>query len=140
MNIRQTEREGIAEKATRNKTHRFRSLARLLTVHFLIWCWSFLNKKAASGVNRVSAKEYGANLNTNVENLVYRVKGKRYFAALVRRQYIPKTSVQLRPLGIPAVDDKLLQTGVKVILEAIYEQDFLPCSDDIVLIEVRLML
>jgi len=128
MNIRQTSLRGIAEKATRNKTHRFRSLARLLTVHFLIWCWSFLNKKAASGVDKVSAKEYGANLNTNAENLVDRVKGKRYKAKLVRRQYIPKTNGKLRSLGIPVVDDKLLQTGVKVILEAIYEQDFLPCS------------
>jgi len=128
MKIRQTSLRGIADKAARNKTYRFRSLARLLTVSFLIWCWSFLNKNAASGVDKVNAKEYEVNLNTNVEKLIERVKGKRYKAKLVRRQYIPKANGKLRPLGIPAIEDKLLQTGVKVILEAIYEQDFLPCS------------
>jgi len=118
---------GIAERAARDKTCRFRSLARLLTEHFLTWCWSFLNKKAASGVDKVSAKDYEVNLQTNVENVVTRIKGKRYRAKLVKRQYIPKSNGELRPLGIPAIDDKLLQTGVKVILEAIYEQDSLYC-------------
>jgi group II intron reverse transcriptase/maturase len=93
-----------------------------------MWCWSFINKNAAAGVDRVSAKEYGDNLRTNVEGLVERVKGKRYRAKLVRRKYIPKANGSRRPLGIPAIDDKLLQTGAKVILEAIYEQDFLSCS------------
>lgn len=128
MNIRQTSLRGIADRAARDKTCRFRSLARLLTEHFLTWCWSFINKKAASGVDKVSAKEYAMNLQTNIKNLVARVKNKCYRAKLVRRQYIPKANGKTRPLGIPTIDDKLLQTGVKVILEAIYEQDFLPCS------------
>lgn len=99
-----------------------------MTVDFLTWCWSFINKRAASGVDRVSAKEYEKVLQENIENLVAQLKGKRYKAKLVRRQYIPKANGKMRPLGIPAISDKLLQTGVKTVLEAIYEQDFLPNS------------
>jgi RNA-directed DNA polymerase len=124
----QTSLQGIAAKAARDKTYRFRSLARLLTVSFLLWCWKFVNKRAAAGVDKVNAKEYEVELLANVENLVEQLKGNRYRAKLVRRQYIPKDNGKLRPLGIPATSDKLLQTGVKFILESIYEQDFLPCS------------
>ncbi len=124
----QTALQGIAAKAAREKSYRFRSLARMLTVSFLLWCWSFINKKAAVGVDKVSAKEYEENLLANVEDLVGQLKGNRYKAKLVRRQYIPKDGGKLRPLGIPAISDKLVQTGVKVILETIYEQDFLSCS------------
>lgn len=124
----QTSLQGIANKAAQNKTYRFRSLARILTVSFLLWCWTFINKKAASGVDKISAKEYEVELKANVEDLVTQMKGNRYKAKWVRRQYIPKDNGKLRPLGIPAISDKLLQTGVKVILETIYEQDFLPCS------------
>lgn len=123
-----TSLQGIARKAARDRTYRFRSLARMLSVSFLLWCWTFINKKAAAGVDRISAKEYEAELLTNVEDLVDQLKGNRYKAKLVKRQYIPKGNGKLRPLGIPAISDKLVQTGVKVILETIYEQDFLPCS------------
>jgi len=128
MTVRQTSLWGIAKRAIRDKTCRFQSLARLLTPHFLTECWPSLNKKAASGVDRISAKDYENNFHVNVRNLAERVKNKKYKAKLVRRHYIPKANGKLRPLGIPATDDKLLQMGVKVIIEAIYEQDFLPCS------------
>jgi group II intron reverse transcriptase/maturase len=128
MVIRQTSLRGIANKAAVQKTYRFRSLARLLTVDFLLFNWGSINKKAASGIDNVSAREYEENLQENIENLVDCLKGNRYKAKLVQRHYIPKANGKMRPLGIPAIDDKVLQTGVKAILEAIYEQDFLPCS------------
>jgi len=124
----QTSLPGIAAKAAQDKTYRFRSLTRMLTVSFLLWCWTFINKKAASGVDNISAKEYEVELLANVEDLVEQLKGNRYKAKLVQRQYIPKDNGKLRPLGIPATSDKVLQTGVKIILESIYEQDFRSCS------------
>jgi RNA-directed DNA polymerase len=76
----------------------------------------------------VDYREYQTNLDTNIHDLVERLKGKRYRARLVRRHYIPKPNGKLRPLGIPTTEDKLLQLAVAKIPEAIFEQDFLECS------------
>lgn len=76
----------------------------------------------------MDAQAYEANLLPNIEQLVQQVKDKTYRSKLVLRKYIPKMDGQLRPLGIPAIADKLLQVGVAKRLEAIYEQDFLNCS------------
>jgi group II intron reverse transcriptase/maturase len=73
-------------------------------------------------------QEYEQNLEANLEDLVGRLKRKAYRARLVRRKYIPKGQGKLRPLGIPVLEDKLLQVAVTQILLAIYEEDFLPCS------------
>jgi group II intron reverse transcriptase/maturase len=100
----------------------------MLNEENLRWCWQFLRKEAAPGIDRVDYKEYQENLVSNIHDLVERLKGKRYRARLVRRHYIPKLNGKLRPLGIPTTEDKLLQLAVAKILEAIYEQDFLECS------------
>lgn len=120
----QTSLKGIANKAVQNKTHRFQNLSGLLTIEFLLWCWQFVNKKAVAGVDKESAYEYEQNLETNVKSLVESVKGGWYRAKLVLRKRIPKLGGKMRALGIPAVSDKLLQTAVAKILQAIYEQDF----------------
>ena len=126
--MKPTSLRGIANKAASDKAHRFRNLFGMLTVGFLQWCWQFVNKRAASGVDRQDARSYQENLQENIEALVAAVKGGRYRAKLVLRRYIPKLNGKLRPLGIPAIADKLLQIGVSKLLEAIYEQDFLGCS------------
>ncbi|MCP3677999.1 MAG: group II intron reverse transcriptase/maturase, partial [Deltaproteobacteria bacterium] len=126
--MKQTSLLGIANKAASDKAHRFQNLFGLLTVGYLLACWRFVNKKAASGVDRKDAKSYEENLRENVEGLVEAVRGGWYRAKLVLRKYIPKLNGKLRPLGIPAIADKLLQIGVSKILEEIYEQDFLGCS------------
>ena len=123
-----TSLRGIAKKAKEQKKHRFQDLYRLLNEEFLLDCWRYIRKDAAYGVDQVSAEEYEENLEENIRQLVERLKRKSYRAKLVRRQYIPKGEGKFRPLGIPATEDKLLQVGVKRILEAIYEQDFLRCS------------
>jgi len=124
----QTSLLGIAKKAASDKGYRFRNLYRELNEELLLDSWRLLRKDAALGVDRVSAAEYEANLEENIRQLVERLKRKRYRAKLVRRHYIPKGEGKLRPLGIPAIEDKLLQLAVKRLLEAIYEQDFLSCS------------
>jgi group II intron reverse transcriptase/maturase len=123
-----TSLRGIAEKAARDTKHRFGNLFGLLNPSFLVDSWRYLNKRAAPGLDRVDAREYGPNLQGHVEDLVERLQTGRYHAKLIRRQYIPKGKHEQRPLGIPSTEDKLLQMGVKRILEAIYEPDFLPCS------------
>ena len=123
-----TSLQGIANKARREPKHRFRDLYRLLDEDFLRECWRGVRKSAACGVDQVSAADYERDLDVNIRNLVERLKQKRYRAKLVRRQWIPKGSGKLRPLGIPVVEDKLLQVAVARILSAIYEPDFLRCS------------
>ena len=83
---------------------------------------------AAYGVDGIGAREYAEDLTGNIRNLVERLKRKTYRARLVRRHWIPIPDGRQRPLGIPVVEDKLLQLAVTRILEAIYEQDFLRCS------------
>ncbi len=124
-----TSLRGIADKARREPKHRFRNLYGMLNEAFLHESWRWVRKNAASGVDRVSAREYERELTANIRGLVGRLKQKRYRAKLVRRQWIPKgTGGKLRPLGIPVVEDKLLQRAVARILTAIFEQDFLRCS------------
>jgi len=126
--MKQTSLQGIANKATQDKTYRFRNLFGMLTVGYLFWCWDFINRKAIAGVDGIDAQAYEENLLPNIEQLVKQVKENTYRAKLVLRKYIPKADGKLRPLGIPVIADKLLQRGVAKILEAIYEQDFLTCS------------
>lgn len=126
--MKQTSLRAIANKAASEKAHRFRNLFGLLTVEFLLWCRQIVNLRAASGVDRTDARSYRANLRENIEGLVAAAHGGWYRAKLVLRRYIPKLNGKMRPLGIPAIADKLLQIGVTKILEAIYEAEFLGCS------------
>jgi retron-type reverse transcriptase len=92
-------------------------------------CWGDLKKDAASGVDGVTWQAYAEHLQATVEALVERLKQKRYRAKLIRRHYIPKGTGQERPLGIPVVEDTLLQAACARLLTAISEQEFLACRD-----------
>jgi retron-type reverse transcriptase len=118
----------IAIKAKSHKQHRFRDLYRCLDAELLRHCWRDLNKDAASGVDGVTASEYAKELDTRIEALAERVKTKRYRAKVVRRVYIPKDNGKERPLGVPVLEDKLVQLAVSKLLTAIYEGDFLDSS------------
>lgn len=123
-----TSLRGIAKRAGACKDHRFQDLYRLLEANLLLECWEDLNKKSASGVDRVTAADYEQELIGNIQRLAERLKAKQYRAKLVRRVYIPKDAGGERPLGIPALEDKLVQMACAKSLGAIYEQDFLPVS------------
>jgi RNA-directed DNA polymerase len=125
----QTSLQGIAEKAKDQEKYRFRNLSGMLDEALLGDCWRDIRKDAAYGVDEVSAQAYEQDLDENISHLVERRKRKRYRAKLVRRHDIPKGDGKLRPLGIPAVEDKLLQRAVTRLLTAIDEQEFLRCSD-----------
>jgi group II intron reverse transcriptase/maturase len=124
----QSSLRGIADRARRDKTARFGNLYALLNEANLRECFRHLRKDAAPGVDKVTFEQYEANLSANLADLVERLKKKTYRAKLVRRKYIPKANGKLRSLGIPALEDKLLQLAVARILEAIYEPRFLECS------------
>src|SRR5664279_1265482 len=126
--MKQTSLQGIANKAAQDKTYRFRNLFGILTAAFLFWCWDSINRKASPGVDKLDAIAYEDNLIGNIQQLAQQVKEGTYRAKLVLRKYISKAGGKLRPLGIPTIADKLLQIAVAKVLEAIYEQDFLPCS------------
>jgi len=85
-------------------------------------------KDGATGVDGQTADEYAAHLEGNLQSLLERAKSGTYRAPPVRRAYIPKDSGEMRPLGIPTFEDKVLQRAVAMVLEAVYEQEFLDCS------------
>jgi len=123
-----TSLQALANRAKESKHHRFRNLYQEVNAERLMHCWQDLNKDAASGVDGLTAEKYAANLEGNIADLAERVKAKRYRAKLVRRVYIPKENGKERPLGIPALEDKLVQLACAKLLTAIYEEDFLDCS------------
>ena len=118
----------ITGHARRDPDFKFMSLAHLLDVEFLRDCYQSLNRNKAVGIDNVSWQEYGANLDANLERLVSRLKRKKYNPLPARRVYIPKNEKETRPLGISALENKIVERGVTQILGSIYEQDFLDCS------------
>ena len=115
-------------RARKSPDCKFTSLAHLLTEDFLKGCFWELKRDKASGIDRVSVKGYEVSLNENIKDLVVRLKAKKYKPQPVRRVYIPKDKGGKRGLGIPTVEDKVVQMGIKKILEAIYEVDFIDVS------------
>jgi len=127
-NVEPTFLRGISIKAGTDPAHRFQNLYGCLDASLLRLAWSKLNKHGAPGVDRVTVAQYGENLEENIQALVDRLKRGDYRSRLIRRKYIPKGNGKERPLGIPVVEDRLLQGAVRLLLEAIYENDFLPLS------------
>jgi group II intron reverse transcriptase/maturase len=118
----------LAIRAKRDPTCKFTSLAHLLTEDFLKECFRELKRGKSPGIDGVTVGEYAKKLDVNIANLVARLKAKQYKPQPVLRVYIPKPNGEKRPLGIPAVEDKIVQMAIKKILEAIFEQDFIGTS------------
>jgi len=124
----QTKLDLISQIARKDPQGRINNVAYLLNEENLRDCFGQLKKGKAAGVDGVTLEEYESNLEENLQELVGRMKRQAYKPQPVRRTYIPKANGQQRPLGIPAIEDKIVQKGMTRILEAIYEADFLECS------------
>jgi retron-type reverse transcriptase len=118
----------IALKAKEDPKCKFTSLAHLLNEDFLKECFRELKRRKSPGIDGVTVGEYAKTLDENIADLVARLKAKQYKPQPVLRVYIPKPNGDKRPLGIPAVEDKIVQMAVKKIIEAIFEQDFMDTS------------
>jgi group II intron reverse transcriptase/maturase len=107
----------------------FTSLAHHIDIDWLREAYRRTRKDSAVGVDGQTAQEYAANLEGNLQSLLDRAKSGTYYAPPVRRVHIPKgTGNETRPIGIPTFEDKVLQRAVVMVLESVYEQDFLNCS------------
>jgi RNA-directed DNA polymerase len=125
-----TKQERIATLAKQSPEMGFTSLAYLMDLPWLQEAYRRTRKDGATGVDGVTAAEYERDLEANLRSLLDRAKSGRYYAPPVRRVHIPKAGspTQTRPIGIPTLEDKVLQRAVVMLLEPIYEQDFMDCS------------
>lgn len=117
----------LTVKAKREKKYRFRSLYREIDLRLLYDSFKLLKPSAAAaaaGVDGVDWHEYANDLDANLRDLLERLKKHRYRAKQIRRKYIPKGSGKFRPLGIPSLEDKIVQMSARRLLEAIFEVDF----------------
>src|SRR4030043_1545082 len=108
-----TELWSLTLRAREDPKCQFTSLAHLLSEDFLKECFRELKRDKASGIDGVTVQGYEVSLEENLKDLVGRMKAKRYQPQPVRRVYIPKPDGGKRGLGIPAVEDKIVQMGVK---------------------------
>lgn len=124
----ETKLKKIAKVARERPNERFTSLVHLVNEEMLRKCHRETDGSKAPGVDGVTKDDYGKNLEENLKELVNRMKRQAYKPKPVKRIYIRKESGGQRPLGIPAYEDKLVQSAVSKILSAIYEEEFLECS------------
>jgi RNA-directed DNA polymerase len=123
-----TKRRWIAELARTKPGTVLFSLHHVIDLEWMEEAHRLTRKDGATGIDGMAAAEYEANLTVNLMDLLDRIKSGRYKAPPVRRAYIPKADGTRRPLGIPTFEDKVAQRAIVMILEAIYERDFLSCS------------
>src|SRR3954447_25564993 len=125
-----TKQQRIALLAQQSPEMGFTSLAHLIDIDWLTEAFHRTRKDGAVGVDGQDGEGYAANLEGNLQRLLDRAKSGTYQAPPVRRVHIPKggSSTETHPLGIPTLEDKVLQRAVVMLLEPIYEQDFLDCS------------
>jgi RNA-directed DNA polymerase len=118
----------VRQAARQRKKERFTALLHHVTADLLREAFYALKRTAAPGVDGLRWADYEAELEENLQDLHARVQRGAYRALPVRRRYIPKPGGKQRPLGIAALEDKIIQRAVVAVLNAIYEQDFLGFS------------
>lgn len=123
-----TKRQWIAKQAREHPDRVFTSLHHLIDLEWMFEAWTLTRKDGATGIDGCTADEYEKDLEANLERLLGQIKSGSYRAPPVRRHFIPKADGTPRPLGIPTFEDKVAQRAIVMLLEPIYEEDFLDCS------------
>ena len=124
-----TKQQQIAELAGKMPEKALSSLAHHMDLDWMMEAYRRTRKDGAVGIDGQTSADYAEHLEENLLGLLDRAKsGERYRAPPVRRVYIPKGDGSERPLGIPTFEDKVLQRAVVMVLESLYERDFLDCS------------
>jgi group II intron reverse transcriptase/maturase len=121
-------RERIAELARQMPEAQLYSLSRHMDQEWMREAYRLTRKDGAVGIDGQTARDYASDLDARLADLLDRAKAGTYFAPPVRRVWIPKGDGRERPIGIPTFEDKVLQRAVAMVLESVYEQDFLPVS------------
>jgi len=124
-----TRLQRVAEQSRKAPEMIWTTLSHHIDMDMLTEAYRRTRKDGAVGIDRQTAREYGENLEENLTSLLYRLKSGTYRAPAVKRVYIPKgDGKERRPIGIPTFEDKVVQRAVTMVLEAVYEQDFLDSS------------
>lgn len=123
-----TKLKRIAELARKLTGKPLLSLAHHIDIDWMREAYGRTRKDGAPGIDEITAEEYEKDLEGNLRKLIDRFKSGTYKAPPVKRAYIPKPDGNRRPLGIPTFEDKVLQRAVTMVLEAVYEEEFLPTS------------
>ena len=123
-----TKTKRIEKLAQQSPTMVIRTLAHHVDMSWLREAYRRTRKRGATGVDGQTAEEYAGQLERNLAKLLEQAKSGSYRSPPVRRVHIPKGNGQSRPLGIPTFEDKVCQRAIVMVLEPVYEQDFLPCS------------
>ncbi|MGA2068706.1 MAG: hypothetical protein ABSG86_27305 [Thermoguttaceae bacterium] len=118
----------VREAARRDKTMRFTALLHHVTPELLRASYFDMKRQAAPGVDGMTWQDYGRDLEARIPDLHERLHRGTYRAQPSKRAWIPKADGRQRPLGIAALEDKIVQQAVKTVLEQIYEEDFLLVS------------
>jgi RNA-directed DNA polymerase len=118
----------VVERAKKDPNARMYSLARLIDPDALKRAFARIRKDAAVGVDGITKDQYGQQLEENIQQLHGRLKAGQWRHRPIRRVHIPKAPGKTRPIGISCIEEKVVQGALTEVLEAIYEQDFLPCS------------
>jgi len=119
-----TRRRRIVEVARRHRSKPLTALNHHLDLNWMHEAYRRVSRKAAPGVDGQTWSDYGENLMENLKDLLNRAKDGSYKAPPVKRSYVPKNEKEKRPIGLPTVENKVLERAVTMILEPIYEEEF----------------
>lgn len=123
-----TRQQHIAEMARKHAGSPLTTLSHHLDMLWLREAYGRVRRDSAPGVDGQTVADYGKNLEANLQSLLERVKSGTYRAPLVKRVHIPKSETETRPIGMPTVENKVLERAVAMLLEPVYEREFLDCS------------